>query len=44
MQAIQSVGYWWGSGKSWGGDVDGSGNDITIDQEDGATYGDSYLG
>ncbi len=30
---------WWGSGKSWGGDVDGSGNDITIDQEDGATYG-----
>ena len=41
MQAIQSVGYLpiWGSGKSWGGDVDGSGNDITIDQEDGATYG-----
>ena len=30
---------WWGSGKSWGGDVDGSNNTINIDQQGGATYG-----
>ena len=30
---------WWGSGKGWGGDVDGSNNTINIDQQDGATYG-----
>ena len=30
---------WWGSGKNWGGDVDGTGNNITIEQYDGATYG-----
>ena len=30
---------WWGSGKSWGGDVDGTNNNISIDQENGATYG-----
>ena len=23
---------WWGSGESWGGDVDGTGNEITIEQ------------
>lgn len=30
---------WWGSGKSWGGDVDGVNNQIDILQEGGATYG-----
>ena len=30
---------WWGSGKSWGGDVDGTNNTIDILQEGGATYG-----
>ena len=30
---------YWGSGKSWGGDVDGTGNDETVLQYDGATYG-----
>lgn len=30
---------YWGSGKSWGGDVDGSGNNETVLQYDGATYG-----
>ena len=29
----------WGSGKSWGGDVDGSDNTETVLQYDGATYG-----
>tara|TARA_R100000008_G_C3586139_1_gene172461 strand:- start:2399 stop:3043 length:645 start_codon:yes stop_codon:yes gene_type:complete len=30
---------YWGSGKSWGGDVDGTGNSEDIAQYDGATYG-----
>ena len=30
---------YWGSGKSWGGDVDGTGNNEDIDQYDGAEYG-----
>ena len=30
---------YWGSGKSWGGDVDGSDNTETVLQYDGATYG-----
>ena len=30
---------WWGSGKSWGGDVDGTNNVITIEQNGGHTYG-----
>ena len=30
---------YWGSGKSWGGDVDGSDNSETVLQYDGATYG-----
>ena len=30
---------YWGSGKSWGGDVDGSDNIETVLQYDGATYG-----
>ena len=30
---------YWGSGKSWGGDVDGSGNTETASQTGGATYG-----
>ena len=36
--SISWVSYW-GSGKSWGGDVDGSGNNEEVDQFDGATYG-----
>ena len=30
---------YWGSGKSWGGDVDGTGNVEDVIQYDGATYG-----
>ncbi len=30
---------YWGSGKSWGGDVDGTGNNEAVIQYDGATYG-----
>lgn len=30
---------YWGSGKSWGGDVDGTGNTENVVQYDGATYG-----
>ena len=30
---------WWGSGKGWGGDVDGTNNSIDILQEGDATYG-----
>ena len=30
---------YWGSGKAWGGDVDGSGNTESAEQGDGATYG-----
>ena len=30
---------YWGSGKSWGGDVDGSNNTESVIQYDGATYG-----
>ena len=30
---------YWGSGKSWGGDVDGTGNNEDIAQYDGAEYG-----
>ena len=36
--SISWVSYW-GSGKSWGGDVDGSGNTETASQTGGATYG-----
>ena len=36
--SISWVSYW-GSGKSWGGDVDGSNNTENIIQYDGATYG-----
>ncbi len=36
--SISWVSYW-GSGKSWGGDVDGSNNNETVLQYDGATYG-----
>ena len=34
---------YWGSGKSWGGDVDGTGNLETVLQYDGATYGLSLI-
>ena len=30
---------YWGSGKSWGGDVDGTNNSETVIQSGGATYG-----
>jgi len=30
---------YWGSGKSWGGDVDGTGNNEYVRQYNGATYG-----
>jgi len=30
---------YWGSGKSWGGDVDGTNNTESVIQYDGATYG-----
>lgn len=30
---------YWGSGLSWGGDVDGSGNTESVEQWNGATYG-----
>ena len=30
---------YWGSGKSWGGDVDGTGNVENVSQYNGATYG-----
>ena len=30
---------YWGSGKNWGGDVDGTGNTETVRQYNGATYG-----
>ena len=36
--SISWVSYW-GSGKSWGGDVDGVGNNEDVAQYDGATYG-----
>ena len=36
--SISWVSYW-GSGKAWGGDVDGSGNTEAVIQKDGATYG-----
>jgi len=36
--SISWVSYW-GSGKSWGGDVDGSNNTESVIQYDGATYG-----
>ena len=36
--SISWVSYW-GSGKNWGGDVDGSNNTETVIQYDGATYG-----
>lgn len=35
---------WWGSGASWGGDVDGVSNVINIDQRGGAVYGAHVLG
>ena len=34
----------WGSGKGWGGDVDGSGNTESVAQYNGATYGRHILG
>ena len=36
--SISWVSYW-GSGKTWGGDVDGYGNNEAVLQYDGATYG-----
>ena len=36
--SISWVSYW-GSGKAWGGDVDGSNNDEDVSQTGGATYG-----
>ena len=36
--SISWVSYW-GSGKSWGGDVDGTGNNEAVQQLNGATYG-----
>ena len=36
--SISWVSYW-GSGKTWGGDVDGTNNDESVLQYDGATYG-----
>ena len=36
--SISWVSYW-GSGKNWGGDVDGSNNTESVIQYDGATYG-----
>ena len=41
--SISWVSYW-GSGKSWGGDVDGTGNIENIIQKNGATYGRHILG
>lgn len=35
---------WWGSGESWGGDVDGTNNTINIDQDGSSTYGAHVLG
>ena len=35
---------YWGSGKSWGGDIDGTGNNLNIEQHDGATYGGHVWG
>lgn len=29
---------WWGSGESWGGDVDGTGNEITVEQFTNNSY------
>ena len=36
--SISWVSYW-GSGRTWGGDVDGTGNNESVQQFDGATYG-----
>ena len=36
--SISWVSYW-GSGKSWGGDVDGTNNNESVQQLNGATYG-----
>ena len=41
--SISWVSYW-GSGKSWGGDVDGANNTEEVAQYDGATYGRHILG
>ena len=35
---------YWGSGKSWGGDIDGSNNVLKIEQWNGATYGGHVWG
>ena len=35
---------YWGSGKSWGGDIDGTDNTENIEQWNGATYGRHILG
>ena len=35
---------YWGSGKGWGGDVDGVSNTLNVEQHDGATYGGHIWG
>ncbi len=35
---------YWGSGKSWGGDIDGINNNLNVEQHDGATYGGHIWG
>ena len=35
---------YWGSGKAWGGDIDGTNNNLNIYQEGGATYGGHVWG
>ena len=35
---------YWGSGKSWGGDVDGISNTLNVEQHNGATYGGHIWG
>lgn len=35
---------YWGSGKSWGGDIDGINNTLNIEQHNGATYGGHVWG
>ena len=35
---------YWGSGKSWGGDIDGLNNTLAVEQHDGATYGGHIWG
>ena len=35
---------YWGSGKSWGGDIDGVSNTLNVEQHNGATYGGHIWG